>query len=119
LETTGLALVLYRRHFGTLPLATVAPDPLDAQAAWSEDHKRLTLAVVNPSLQGAAVPLAVQGAKLRGTGKRWQIAGADPMAYNDPDQPAKVSIEESPVENFQGTLAVAPCSVTLWSLDAE
>ena len=25
LETTGLALVLYRRHFGTLPVATIAP----------------------------------------------------------------------------------------------
>jgi alpha-N-arabinofuranosidase len=119
LETTGLALVLYRRHFGTLPVATSGPKPLDAQAAWSEDHKTLTVAVVNPSLQAAAVPLALQGAKLRGTGKRWQIAGADPMAYNDPDKPAKVSIEETPVESFAGTLALAPCSVTLWSLDAE
>jgi alpha-N-arabinofuranosidase len=119
LETTGLTLVLYRRHFGTLPVATAAPNPLDAQAAWSADRKRLTLAVVNPSLQAASVPLTLQGAKLRGTGKRWQIAGADPMAYNDPDQPAKVSIEEAPVENFQGTLTMAPCSVTLWSLDAE
>ena len=119
LETTGLALVLYRRHFGTLPVATIAPQSLDAQAAWSEDRKTLTLAVVNPSVQAATVRLALEGVKLRGTGKRRQIAGADPMAYNDPDKPAKVSIEETPVERFGGTLALAPCSITLWALDAE
>jgi alpha-N-arabinofuranosidase len=119
LETTGLALVLYRRHFGTLPVATAAPKSLDAQAAWSEDHKTLTLAVVNPSLKAATVPLELQGVKLRGTGKRWQIAGADPMAYNDPDEPAKVVIEETRVERFQGTLGLAPCSITLWVFPTE
>ena len=70
-------------------------------------------------MQAATVRLALEGVKLRGTGKRRQIAGADPMAYNDPDKPAKVSIEETPVERFGGTLALAPCSITLWALDAE
>ena len=118
-ESTGLALKLYRQHFGVLPAATESPKPIDAQAAWSEDHKTLTLAVVNPSLNPAEVALEVKGARLRGTGTRWQMAGDDPMAYNDPDQPAKLTIEESPVKGPLDKLTLAPCSVALFSLEAE
>lgn len=50
MEATALVRELYRHHFGTLPL-TVNGDvaPLDVAAAWSEDRKTLTVAVVNPT----------------------------------------------------------------------
>jgi alpha-N-arabinofuranosidase len=117
-ETTGLVLKLYRRHFGQLPVATEAKPLLDAQAAWSTDRKTLTLAVVNPTLRAIEVPLTVKGAKLSAKATRWQMAG-DPMAYNDPDQPPRISIEESTVEIANGRLTLAPCSVTLFAIPAE
>jgi len=118
-ETTGLVLKLYRQHFGEIPAATETTGPLDAQAAWTRDRKTLTIGVVNASLDAQTIPLTLRGAKLKGTGARWQIAGTDPMAFNDPDQPPKVVIEQAPVANLRDALSVAPCSVTLFALDAE
>jgi len=119
LETTGLVLKLYRQHFGELPAATATTGALDAQAAWSRDRKTLTLGVVNATLQAQEIPLAIQGAKLKGTGQRWQIAGTDPQAYNDPDQGSPVQIEEQAVSGLTDKLAVAPCSVTVFALEVE
>ncbi|MBE3097244.1 MAG: alpha-L-arabinofuranosidase, partial [Planctomycetes bacterium] len=119
LETTGLALKLYRRHFGTIPAATETAGILNAQAAWTEDRKTLTVSVVNPTMQAVEIPLEVRGARLTGRGTRWQIAGADPMAYNDPDQPPHVMIEEAAVQGVSGRLSVGPCSVTLFALKTE
>ncbi|MCX5676744.1 MAG: alpha-N-arabinofuranosidase [Planctomycetota bacterium] len=119
LETTGLALKLYRRHFGTIPAATETAGTLNAQAAWTEDRKTLTVSVINPTMQAVEIPLEVRGAKLTGRGTRWQIAGADPMAYNDPDQPPHVMIEEAAVQGVSGRLSVGPCSVTLFALKTE
>jgi len=117
--TTGLALKLYRRHFGVLPLAVSTDRPLDAMAALSEDHKTLTVAVVNPTMKKLDIPLELNGLNLTGAGKRWQIAGDDPMAYNEPGRPSKVSIEEKLVSGISDTLSVAPCSVTMYSLDTK
>lgn len=118
-ETTGLVLKLYRHHFGELPVSTTTTGALDAQAAWSRDRKTLTVGIVNASLQSQEIPLTIQGARLKGTGKRWQIAGPDPKAYNDPDQEPRVVIEEAEVRSFGDRVAVAPCSVTLLALDIE
>jgi hypothetical protein len=41
------------------------------------------------------------------------------MAYNDPDQPAKVKIETETIGRLADKLTVAPCSVTLFSLPVE
>ncbi len=119
LETTGLVLKLYRAQFGQLPVATEVQGLIDAQAAWSMDRRRLTVGVVNPTMQPVQVPFKVSGARLKGTGTRWQIAGGDPQAYNDPDAAPKVVIEEGPVTGLGDHLAVAPCSITLFSFDAE
>jgi alpha-N-arabinofuranosidase len=119
LETTGLVLKLYRAKFGVLPAATETEGLVSAQAAWSADRKTLTLSVVNPSTAALEIPLEVKGAKLTGTGTRWQIAGDDPKAYNDPGQPPKVAIEEAAVRGIADKLSVAPCSVTLFALKVE
>lgn len=118
-ETTGLVLKLYRQHFGELPVATETRGLLDAQAAWSRDRKTLTLSIVNPTLQPVQVPFTVRGARLQGGGTRWQIAGSDPKAFNDPNQPPRVVIEEERLNALGNQLTVAPCSVTLFALEAE
>ncbi|MCX5683007.1 MAG: alpha-N-arabinofuranosidase, partial [Planctomycetota bacterium] len=118
-ETTGLALKMYRDHFGTIPAATEASPLLNAQAAWTADKKMLTIGVVNPSLQALEIPLDLKGAKLTGAGTRYQIAGPDPMACNDPSAPTKVVIEESAVKGVSDKLSVSPCSASVFVLTVE
>jgi hypothetical protein len=76
----------------------------------------LTIGVVNPTMQALELPLEIKGMALAGTGRRWQIAGSDPMAYNEPGQPPKVAIQEAEVAGPLRALRVEPCSVTLFSL---
>jgi alpha-N-arabinofuranosidase len=117
-ETTGLVLKLYRQHFGTLPVSATTDLPLDVAAAWTADRKALIVAVVNPTLEKREVALDVSGARLTGTGRRWQIANDDPLAYNDPGQTPKVVIQEEKVSDGR-RLLVAPCSVTLYAVDVQ
>ncbi len=119
LETTGLVLQLYRAHYGTIPLAVTAQPPLDVAAARSEDGRTLTIGVVNPTMQALSLPLDLHGATLAGTGRRWQIAGSDPMAYNHPGQTPQVRIQEDTVSAPFRELQVQPCSVTLFALPCE
>lgn len=118
-ETTGLVLKLYRHHFGELPVTTETKGLIDAQAAWRRDRKTLTVGIVNPTRNALEIPLQVDGAALKGTGTRWQIAGSDPMAYNDPEQSPRVVIEEQSLSHPAGKISVAPCSITLLALDAD
>ncbi|MDW8309644.1 MAG: hypothetical protein RMK20_09750, partial [Verrucomicrobiales bacterium] len=118
LETTGLVLKLYRHHFGTLPVHTTTEGLLDAQAAWSSDRKRLTLGVVNLTGAAVRVPCQVQGARLRGGGRAWRIAHADLMAFNDPEQPPRVGIEEIAAPQVGSELDLPAHSVTLISWEA-
>ena len=85
-------------------------------AALTEDGKTLTIGVVNPTMQALDLPLTLKGAELTGSGRRWEIAGADPMAYNEPGQPPRVRIQQTDVNNLTSTLSVPPCSVTLLAL---
>ena len=109
--------MLYRKHFGVTPVAVEAAAPLDVAAAWTADRKALTVGIVNPTMRVLDVPLQIAGAKFKGSGRRWQIAGDDPMADNAPGEDPPVKIEESPVEGVPGRVRVAPCSITLLSLD--
>lgn len=115
-ETTGLMLKLYREQFGTQPLAVTTQSPLDVAAALTEDGRTLTVGIVNPTMEPLTLPLTIQGLTLSGTGERWQMAGPDPMAYNEPGQPPKVVLEHAPLTQVGAELQVAPCSVTLFKL---
>ncbi len=119
LDTTGVALVLYRKHFGTLPVAAEATAPLDVAAAWTADRKALTIGIVNPTMKGYDIRLEIAGAKLTGNGTGWQIAGNDPMAHNAPGKKPPVRIQKSILREVRDKVSVAPCSVTLLSLAAE
>ncbi|KAA3607513.1 MAG: alpha-L-arabinofuranosidase [Planctomycetota bacterium] len=117
MESTGLVLELYRRHFGIHPCSTKTNPRFDALAAWSEDRKHLTLGVVNPSRQPAALTLKVSGAELAGSGIQWQIAGSDPESFNDPSSPDQIQIREIPFRNLGDQLQLPACSVNLFRFD--
>ena len=51
--------------------------------------------------------------------KFFEIAGKDPLLYNEPGKPPRVCIAETPVAALGGKLPLAPCSVALYALTVE
>jgi alpha-N-arabinofuranosidase len=115
-ETTGLVLKLYRHRFGVLPVTVTGDiEPLDVVAAWTDDRKALTVAVVNPMEKAHELALDCKNAKVAGNARLWQIAHADPMAYNEPGKEPNVVIEEQRL-NISDKLEVPPFSISLYEL---
>ncbi len=117
--TTGLVLQLYRREFGVVPVKVETESPLDVAAALTADGSAITIGIVNPTMQALQLPLRLEGIALAGNGTRWELAGPDPMAYNEPGKEPRVRIIERPLPKVSDTLDVAPCSVTLIKLDLK
>ncbi|HMP06191.1 MAG TPA: alpha-L-arabinofuranosidase C-terminal domain-containing protein, partial [Lacipirellulaceae bacterium] len=99
LDTTALPLMLYRKHFGETPVA-VSGDfgerELDVVAALDGDA--LTVAVVNPYPEPVTLNLQVAGVNAASSGRQWVVAGDDPRAINNVDQP-RVAFQESDVDD--------------------
>jgi alpha-N-arabinofuranosidase len=114
-DSTALPLMLYRRQFGTIPVAVEhQAAPLDISAALTADKKALTVAVVNPTKDAVQLKLNLGSVKLAGQAQTWVIAGDDPLAYNQPGEPRKVDIQEAGAADLAGTVSVKPLSITLW-----
>ena len=100
-DSTALPLLLYRREFGTMPLAVSgnhSDASLDVAAARTEDGSAVTVGVVNSSAEAKTMTLAVEGLKLAPTARVWRITaeGNDPRAFNTVDnQPVAIREEAS------------------------
>ena len=115
--TTGLVLKLYRKQFGTIPVeVTSKAKPLDIAAAWTKNRKALTIGIVNPTKTTYDLALDLKGATIKGSGQQFQIAGSDPMAYNEPGKKTNVVIEKSKLVAITNKLTVPPLSVSLFRL---
>lgn len=115
-ETTGLVLKLYRREFGTIPIAVSgAPEPLDVMAALTADGKNLTVGIVNPTSDSVRLPLSWKGVAVADEGTAHDIAHDDPMAHNDPGSPPKVEIRSRRVTGLTDAILVQPFSATIVS----
>jgi len=120
LEATGLALALYRRHYGTLPVAVSgAPAPLDVVAAWTPGRAALTVAIVNPESEARPVRLQVAGARLTGRGRAYVMTGASPLAHNAPGAPRGVDVKDDDAPAPGEPVVAAPLSVTLLVLEND
>jgi alpha-N-arabinofuranosidase len=116
-DSTALPLMLYRQHFGTIPVAVEhQAAPIDISAALTPDKKALTIAVVNPTKDAAQLKLNLGSVKLAGKAQTWTIAGDDPMAYNQPGEPRKVDIQEAGATDLAGVVSIKPLSITLWKV---
>jgi len=114
-DSTGLALMLYRNHFGTIPVqVTHQAAPLDISAALTSDKKDLTIAVVNPKPDAPELKFNFASLATAGQAQTWMIAGDDPMAFNQPGEPRRVDIQQAPAADLNGTVQVKPYSITLW-----
>jgi alpha-L-arabinofuranosidase len=119
-ETTGLALKLYRQHFGTIPVEVAGTaGNLDIAAAWTADRRALTVAIVNPEPAPAGVSVDVAGASLGTKVDRWVLTGPEAMSYNQPGVKPAVAIRQDAPELKEGLLAALPMSVTLYRLEAR
>lgn len=119
-ETTGLALKLYREHFGTIPVdVTGDPGPLDIAAAWNAKHTALTIGVVNPTYSAIPLALNVSGAHLARGVRAWSIAGPDRLAHNQPGHRQNMGIESMRTKLVGGKISVPALSVCIFEVRAS
>jgi alpha-N-arabinofuranosidase len=120
LDSTGEALVMYRHHFGMIPVEiTGAMEPLDIAATWTRDRKTLTISVVNPTYDTQRLTFKINGAQLDTRGQSWVLTAPDDMDYNDPGKDPVVRFVEKPVTGIRDTLEVAPASATIFAIAAK
>jgi alpha-N-arabinofuranosidase len=94
--TTALPLILYRKHFESLPVRVDNTIPgLDVAAAVSGDKNVLTVSMVNSCDQPAVFELDVPGISLPKEASAWTIQHDNPEAYNVPGKAPEVTIVES------------------------
>ncbi len=120
-ETTGLALKMYRRHFGTIPIeVSQNPEPLDVAAALTKNEKKLTISIINPTDREATLSFALNNLKISGKGKLYYMAGDDPMAYNNPGDPPRIVIaEKKKITGANYQLDVPKYSASIFVLDVK
>jgi len=140
LNATGLLFKLYRDRMGTVPVAVdgnspplpptrPAPGgaqprpnagsptwPLDVSAALSADGKLLTVAIINPTDTAQELDIAIQGARLRGTGRMWRLTGPNLTATTGLAR-KEVQVTEAPIKEAPKTLRVAPISIEMYEFE--
>jgi len=120
LDSTGEALVMYRRYFGTIPVEiTGAPEPLDVAVTWTADKKSLTISVVNPTYETYHLAFRVVGTRLEAQGQSWILTGPDDLAFNDPGKEPIVTFTEKPVKDISDHLEITPVSATIFKINAR
>jgi len=142
IQPNGLTIKLYADHFGTIPISvsgdteqpgiagTTGADrpsvssgsntyPLDIMAALTSDHKKITIAVVNPTKQVQKLNIRYKNISVTSEGKKWTIAGHDLKAVNNPDVAPEIKIVKSNVKNADQSLNADALSVTIFELKAK
>lgn len=92
---------------------------LDIAAAWTEDRRILTVAIVNTQSGPVTVPLEISGASLPEKAQGWMLQHDDPDGYNDEQHPENIAIRELELTLMNGMLAVAPYSITVLHFSSE
>jgi alpha-N-arabinofuranosidase len=116
-DTTGLVLKLYRNEFGTIPVKISGqPEPLDVMAAWKEDGKTLTLAVLNPTLEVQKLSLAFRNFQPSMVEKILKITGPSEKACNVPGKKPEVEITAVEEKFEPGRVSLPPLSITIYVL---
>jgi alpha-N-arabinofuranosidase len=118
LDPTGVILALYRKHFGTVPVAMGGePEPLDVMACWKDGSKSvLTLSVVNPTKTARTLSLDAGRLGLPKTARLFLVAGDNPRAGNVPGRPPAVAVRDIEGAPFGKKLTVPPISVSLYEI---
>ncbi|MDQ8200553.1 alpha-L-arabinofuranosidase C-terminal domain-containing protein [Pelagicoccus enzymogenes] len=117
MDTTGIALKMYRRHFGTQPVnVEFEHEVLDVSAALTEDGRALTLSVINPTESELTIDLDLSGMAVGDAGKRWHFSGPDEFAHNTPGKERVVEIVETEIANASEGLSSPALSASIYVL---
>ena len=118
LDTTGVILALYRKHFGMIPVAVSGtPEPLDVMACWKDETKSvLTLSIINPTKTAQTLKLDAGQLALPKKAKLYLVAGDDPRACNVPGKPPAVTVKEQDGVPLGKKIIVPPMSVSLYEI---
>lgn len=127
LDSTGVVLALYRKAYGTLPVAAWVDDEdplapgtgIDAAAAFTEDERFLTVGLVNPFGETKTVRLDLP-MEPAGKVKMWRAADTegDPAAYNEPDVTPRITISKTAVSLKHSEIALPKYTVTILKIPA-
>jgi alpha-N-arabinofuranosidase len=132
----GLLFLLYRQHFGTIPIEISgnspqpAPKwpaggdqpsitagsptyPLDMSAALTGDGKTLTIAAINATADAQSIDINLTGFAPRSRGQLWRLTGPSLDSSNKVGQPPQVAVTETGFDTNEGGLTVEPYSVEL------
>ena len=135
LNANGLVFKIYRDHFGTIPVEVFGNSPqpkptdppggeqpivnagsdtfpLDVVAAWTEDHRALTVAVLNPTEVEQPLKLNIAGADLSGKGTLWRLASTESDGQNP-------SISSSPVDSVPSAVTLPRFSINIYELQLK
>lgn len=116
METTGLVLELYRKHFGSVPLKLETDfGPLDIVAALSEDGKTLTIGIVNPTPEAKTIALSLKESTTFGIGTSWSVSAPSEHTRNEPGKERIVDIERADGINAANGLTVQPLSTSVFA----
>jgi alpha-N-arabinofuranosidase len=85
---------------------------VDVVAAWTDDRRTLTVAVVNPTDVEQPLKLNIAGADLSGKGTLWRLASTESDGQNP-------SISSSAVDSMPDSLTVPRFSVNIYELSVR
>jgi alpha-N-arabinofuranosidase len=135
LNANGLVFKIYRDHFGSVPVEVSGNSPqpkptdppggeqpavnagsdtfpVDVVAAWTSDHRALTMAVLNPTDAVQSLKLSITGATLSGKGTLWQLASTADNGQNP-------HISSSPIDSIPDSITLPHFSVSIYELLAK
>ncbi len=138
LNPTGLLFKMYRDHYGTIPVEVSGDSPqpkpvypaggdqpavnpgsptypLDVVAAFSDDRKTFTFAVLNPSDSEQSMKLLIDGVKLADGGQLWQMAPKSVDATITVGHKPEVEVQAQAIPSVPDSLVVPPFSVNIYS----
>jgi alpha-N-arabinofuranosidase len=119
-DTTALPLLLYRQHFGSIPIMLPeAGGHLDVSAAWTADKKAITLAMVNPTSEDRELVIDWSGIMFKSRAQEWLIHNSDPQSFNAPGKPPMVAIVQSQAATDGKKLVAPALSVVLYRLEIK
>jgi alpha-L-arabinofuranosidase len=140
LRADGLMFKLFRQHlYENLPLdvngnspqqptpGTVGVDecqhpsgsptyPLDVFAALSQDRKKLTISIINPTLTAQELSIDVTGVKPGATGRLSQIVAPSVTAANVAGEKPMVDLTEGPA-TYSSSVKVPAISLNVYEFD--
>ena len=132
----GLLFLLYRKHFGTIPVQITGTSPqpapkwpaggdqpsvtsgsptypLDMSAALTGDGRTLTIAAVNATADTQNVDVSLAGFTARRQGRLWRLTGPGLDSSNQVGKPPQVTVTEAEFDTGGKQLSVAPYSVEI------